>query len=219
MKEQLLLLLLSFISLFSYGQIDGINIFSSPSGFRNVGYEDNLFTNAEIGVGFLSNSRFSPEISIGYLGASPDTQTRVVTRDGSALEQQVRSQVRGLLLNAGLVTRLTKRESIWLYTLTNVSFAANTTFKARLFEGDNLNNLPLREAITERDDSVFFNVGLGVEGFIDEDEKWSASLALVYTTFDVFNNFKDLKFEDSDTNLVLPSNGGLGLRFLVRYHL
>jgi hypothetical protein len=220
MRSLPLFLILSLsISATLHAQLENTAIFASVSGYRNTGFENNLFTNAELGVSLWNDKILSPEIGIGFSGASLKNQVRVFENNGVETEQQIRTQRRAFLLSAGVNLRLTKRESYWISAFSKVNYLPTNRFTSRLFEGANVNSLPLIETLEAQSASTFFDFGLGIEGFVNEKETWSGSLAVVYTTNAAFDSFNDLEFEASNQNINFPSNGAIGLRFLGRFHL
>lgn len=214
--------LFSFVLLFSLqgtAQIGKASFYASLSGYRNTGFESNLFTEAQLGVALWSDKIISPEVGIGYAGSSPQDIMRVFEENDIETEQQIKSRSRAFLMSAGVNVRLTKRESHWITAFSKINYLPSVSFTSRLFEGTTVNNVSLQETITSTATATFFDFGLGIEGFLNEKETWSGSLSLVYTTNNVFDSFRDLDVNSSQVSINFPSNGGIGLRFLGRFHL
>lgn len=219
MRARVVLLLCLILTYDGFSQdIKDLNIFSSLSGYRNVGYENNLFTKFDLGLGFFSKSRFSPEIGASYTSGSPQDQFNVFTVTEVEIEEQTRTQFSSVLFSLGLITRVTSREDFWVFVDTKFHFG-QARISSRLFRGEVATTIPFLEELENRESVSFFDFGAGIEGYIDEDEHWTASLALVYTTFEISQVVSDLNFQGSELKVNSPSRGGLGLKFLLRYHL
>lgn len=201
-----------------HAQFDHSNVFASLSGYRNTGFKNNLFTAAELGLNLWSDQLISPEISVGFMGPRLPDQVFAFQEGDDTIEQQIRSQARALLLSAGFNIKLPSKESYGFTSFLKIKVLPEATFTASLFEGSRVNSIVLKETISSQHSSLHFDFGLGVEGFFDDEERWSGSLSLVYTTQDTFNHFKGLEFTDARLNINFPSQGALGLRFLARYH-
>lgn len=212
----LILVLLSYNGLSQ--DIKDINIFSSLSGYRNVGYENNLFTKVDLGLGFFSKSRFSPEISASFSSGSPQDQLNIFTLTEVEIEEQTKTQFSSALFSLGVVTRITSREDFWIFVDTKYHVGI-ATVRSRLFRGEVATAIPFVEELENKESVSFFDFSLGMESYIDEAEHWTASISLVYTTFEISQVVGDLNFQESELNINSPSRGGVGLKFLLRYHL
>lgn len=219
MKRLLFIIMSISISFSSKAQLKEASIYGSLSGFRNTGFENNLFASAQAGITFWSDHILAPEVGLGYAGSRLRTQARVFQENDLEIERHIRTQSRALLLSLGLNIRLTKRENYWITAFSKVHYLPNISFTSRFFEGTDINNISLIETLEATGESLFFNTGIGIEGYLNEKETWSASLSLVYTTNNVFDNFNTQQFSDSSLGIDFPSRGGIGLRFLVRFHL
>lgn len=195
-----------------------VNIFSNLSGYRNVGYENNFFTKIDLGLGLLSKSRFSPEIGLSGALGSPQDQFEVLMVSNAQIEEQVRTQFSSVLLSLGLITRITQREEYWVFIATKFHFG-NAKIRSQLFRGEVAATIPLVERLENKEKISFLDIGIGMEGYLDENEHWTGAISLVYTTLNSGSVIEDLNFQESDQMISTPSAGGIGITFTARYHL
>lgn len=208
-------LLINFIFIASLqAQFEKTAVFTSLSGYRNTGFDNNLFTEGHIGIQLWSDKIFYPEIGIGFASSSLNDQSKVFLINDVETEQQIKTNIRAFLFSLGMNLRLTKRESYWITSFANLNFLPNVTFRSQLFEGTSVNTISLKEEILLREASNYFCLGIGIEGFINEKETWLGSLSIVYTTNNIYDAFNSAEFSDANLNINFPSRGGLGLRFL-----
>lgn len=181
------------------------SVFAFVSGYRNTGFDNNLFTDVELGANLWSEKRISLEVSVGYLGSRLRDQRVVFNENDIELEQSIQSNIRSVRFAAGINLRLSSRENYWITSFVKLNYVPNARFTSRLFEIRNINNVALKETLQASSSHKFINVGLGIEGFLDDKESWIGSLSLVYT--------------DSRRRIDFPSAEGIGLRYLGRFTL
>ncbi|MGB3775928.1 MAG: hypothetical protein WA951_11780 [Leeuwenhoekiella sp.] len=212
----LLLLLLSFPNV--YGQKIRPSAFASLSGFRHTGFEDNLFTDFEIGLSAVSSFWITPKIS--YKKGGGRLNDNIVFEE-NALPLQVKEELRTYynanLFGIGAEIRLTKKEDFWVFFWPRY-YAGSFKFQGDFLRRDENKSLVFKEIVKQKEHKSYFDFSLGFSGYIDDAEKLSGSIFISYTTMDLKNGFKSLDFEQ--TNLSSYENTQtLGLGFMVEYIL
>ncbi|WP_031426944.1 hypothetical protein [Flavimarina sp. Hel_I_48] len=199
-----------------YGQEIRPAVFASLSGFRHTGFEDNLFTDFEIGLSAASSFWITPKISYKHSGGR--LNDNIVFEEDTAplrVKEELRTYYSANLFGIGAEIRLTKQEDFWVFFWPRY-YAGNFKFHGEFLKRDNNRDLVYKEIVKDNDFESYIDFSLGFSGYIDDAEKLSASVFLSYTTMDLKGGFKSLDFEQ--TNLrAYESTETLGLGFMIEY--
>jgi hypothetical protein len=201
-----------------YGQEFRLCAFATLSGYRNTGFEDNLFTDFEVGLSASSSFWITPKIS--YKNSGGRLNDYMVFEEDSAplrVEEELRTFYNANLFGVGAAIRLTKEEDFWVFIWPRYYFG-NFKFQGEYLKRNDNEDLVYKEIVKENNFQSYFDFSFGFSGYLDDAERLSASVFISYTTMDLKNSFKNLNFEQ--TNLrAYESTQTLGLGFMIEYKL
>lgn len=216
-KQHLICLFFIFISLNTvYGQELRPGVFATLSGFRHTGFENNLFTDFEIGISASSKFWITPKISYKHSGGALNKLTIFQKDPGSLrVEEELRTSYVGNLFGLGAEIRLTKKEDFWVFFWPRY-YGGNFKYRGEYLKLNENDDFIYEEVIIKKQFESYLDFSLGLSGYIDDVERLSASVFITYTTMNLDNGFKSLNFVETNRN-VHENTQTLGLGFMVEY--
>lgn len=194
------------------------SFYISPTMYRNVGFENNFFGDLEVGGALLTSHWLSPELSVGYSFGRPNNQSYFNEEDPNLVDEELRSMFRSLFASAGVKARLTKRDEVWLVVVPKFT-VGHFKFEGEYYVQNSPTRLVLEDYVENTETLAYFDVGLGIEGYLDSDFKWLGSLTLQYTTRDLEGAFRSLAFIQTDRSAPSASTQSLGISVRLQYCL
>lgn len=214
MKKLSLLLIFLFSGIYGFGQKLEPAVYGKVNGFRHTGFEDNGFADFGLGFSLLSNYWISPKIGFKFATGSPSDNVSFLENDGQKL---VRTNYNGNFLTLGAKIRLTKPEEVWLFIWPEYSLG-NVTFKSSYFKTENNPAaLQLQERTSLSEFYSYLDLAAGIELYMDSNQRFLASVYLVYTLMDIKSGFDQLSFENTSVRSPSEMNSTIGLGLSIEY--
>lgn len=214
LKQKYVTILCCVFCFSSYAQDISPSVFAKLNGFRNKSFKENGFYDIQLGFGLFSDFWIAPKIALKHnTGALNDAS--VFTE---ATEEQLRTNYKGNLLSLGAKIRLTKPKDVWLFFWPEYSFG-NFKYKSSYFKTENNPaRLQLQESVNYKNQQAYFDLALGIEGYLDFDQRFLISAYLIYTTLDLREDFDQLAFTQTSQRPISEKNSSLGIGISLEYN-
>ncbi|MBP2830800.1 hypothetical protein J8281_01255 [Aquimarina sp. U1-2] len=192
---------------------DQTALFAEASIYRHTRFEDNIFTEGEIGVGFFTSTWVSPEISLAYTLGS-------IHQEAYANEFQLENfpvailetQFDTFTIAIGTKFSFFKRdERIWWTFLPKFHYGSNRLQSGYNELDDSAAFYRLIEFQENSKNIRYFSFGLGIEGYITESEKFSLGFAIKYTTLSINDQLQNIEFSTPNISVANTNTQTLGV--------
>lgn len=193
------------------------NAFATLSAFHLISFEDEGFAKFEVGLGLFTTYWISPEISLVYNAGRLKDLERLQENPPYYPQARLFRNYDAWLFSIGAKLRVTKREDVWLFIMPKYS-AGNFNFKSsyitfREGTGDVFKN---QDKVTNSYEG-FFDFAIGLEGYLDGDEKLLGSFSASYTLMDLKDGIRSLESESPYFDISSSSTQTFGVVFKLHY--
>lgn len=213
-KQKYVIIICCVFCFSAYAQDISPSVFAKLNGFRNKSFKENGFYDIQLGFGLFSDFWIAPKLAFKHnSGALNDASVFTETT-----EEQLRTNYTGNLVSIGTKIRLTNPEDIWLFFWPEYSFG-NFKYSSSYFKTENNpTRLQLQESVNYKNQQDYFDFALGLEGYLDFDQRFLISAYLVYTTLDLRQDFDQLSFTQTGLRPIPEKNSSLGIGVSLEYH-
>ncbi len=206
-------LCIGLISHHCVSQLKNSSIYTELSTYRDTGFKNNGFADAEVGVAFFNNFWISPEIGTNYsFGALEDQNKINPNAPNFAPESILETRYNAFLLTISPKISIGKTdENLW-WVIQPKFFTGNLTVNSDyLTLSKTREKYDITESQKDNGNISFFNLSIGIEGYITDSEKLSLAFFIRYTTMQLNNRFRSIKFDTPDISNRNESTQTLGI--------
>ncbi|WP_271765006.1 hypothetical protein [Aquimarina algiphila] len=188
-------------------------MYTELSVYRDTGFKNNGFSDIEIGVAFFNNFWISPEIGTSYSFGTLEDQNKININDHNSTPNAILET----RYNASLLTISPKinigrnNENLW-WVIQPKFFTGNLIINSNyLTLSEPKEKYEIIESQKRKSTISFFNLSIGLEGYITESEKLSLAFFIRYTTMQLSDRFKSIKFNTPDISNPEENTQTLGI--------